>query len=52
MCATLGMFIIDVFEFADEQMHVDDQIGGGGTYVSTAARQFLQPEQIGMIIDR
>lgn len=52
VCATLGMFIMDVFEFSDDKTQVDDQLGGGGMYFSIAARMFLQPEQIVMIIDR
>lgn len=28
------------------------QIGGGGTYVTIAARMWLSPSQLGMIVDR
>ena len=30
----------------------DMQIGGGGTYAAVAARMFLPPERVGMIVDR
>jgi len=54
---TFGMFIIDEFDFADEQgkptgQTVPPQIGGGGTYATIGARIWLPPDTLGMIIDR
>ncbi|KAK7060309.1 hypothetical protein VNI00_001074 [Paramarasmius palmivorus] len=54
---TLGMFIIDEFEYLDEHGNPTDkestfEIGGGGTYAAVGARIWLQPNHIGMIIDR
>ncbi|KAI3596680.1 host-pathogen interaction-related protein [Moniliophthora roreri] len=54
---TLGMFIIDDFEYLDEQgnptgKQSTSQIGGGGTYAAIGARIWLQPDQIGMVVDR
>ncbi|KAL0949572.1 hypothetical protein HGRIS_009621 [Hohenbuehelia grisea] len=54
---TLGMFIVDEFAFADEDGRptgkiAAPQIGGGGTYAAIGARIWLQPQQIGMIVDR
>ncbi|EEB90010.1 hypothetical protein MPER_11842, partial [Moniliophthora perniciosa FA553] len=47
---TLGMFIIDEFEYLDEQGNPTGkqstfQIGGGGTYAAIGARIWLQPDQ-------
>ncbi|OCH94244.1 Ribokinase-like protein [Obba rivulosa] len=54
---TLGMFIIDEFEYQDEHGNptgqtLPSQIGGGGTYASVGARIWLPAEKIGMIVDR
>ncbi|OAX40659.1 Ribokinase-like protein [Rhizopogon vinicolor AM-OR11-026] len=50
---TFGMFIIDEFDFADEQGKPTGQtIGGGGTYATIGARIWLPPDTLGMIIDR
>ncbi|KAF7331930.1 PfkB domain-containing protein [Mycena kentingensis (nom. inval.)] len=55
--ATLGMFIIDEFEFFNEDgqpiphSSVPSQIGGGGTYAVIGARIWLS-DGIGMLIDR
>jgi len=54
---TLGMFIIDEFEYQDEHGHptgrkLPSQIGGGGTYASIGARIWLPADKIGMIVDR
>ncbi|KZT12947.1 Ribokinase-like protein [Laetiporus sulphureus 93-53] len=54
---TLGMFIIDDFEFNDEDNKptgriLPPQIGGGGTYASIGARIWLPAEKVGMIVDR
>ncbi|KAK0570054.1 hypothetical protein OC861_000361 [Tilletia horrida] len=57
--ATLGMFIIDEFQFidpvtgADEGDHgLGDQVGGGGTYFTIGARVWLPSSQLSMVIDR
>lgn len=57
--ATLGMFIIDTFQFQDEATGKDlgdrglgEQIGGGGTYFAVGARIWMAAEQILMTIDR
>ncbi|KAF7301436.1 PfkB domain-containing protein [Mycena indigotica] len=57
MFATLGMFIVDEFAFADKSgnpisKNVPPQIGGGGTYAAIGARIWLPPTRVGMIIDR
>ncbi|KAF8341211.1 Ribokinase-like protein [Cantharellus anzutake] len=55
---TLGMFIIDIFRYVDnegndiDQSQTDNQIGGGGTYCVVGARIWLPPPKIGMIVDR
>lgn len=54
---TLGMFIIDEFEFRDEDGKptgkvAKSQIGGGGTYAAIGARTWLPPNKIGMVVDR
>ncbi|KAG7097280.1 hypothetical protein E1B28_004645 [Marasmius oreades] len=54
---TLGMFIIDQFEFLDEEGNATErpsksEIGGGGTYAVVGARVWLPPGQVGMIVDR
>ncbi|EMD41032.1 hypothetical protein CERSUDRAFT_111603 [Gelatoporia subvermispora B] len=54
---TLGMFIIDTFEYQDEDGNpigrsLPSQIGGGGTYASIGARIWLPAEKVGMIVDR
>ncbi|TFK43159.1 Ribokinase-like protein [Crucibulum laeve] len=54
---TLGMFIIDEFEFMDSDGHptgrvLAPQIGGGGTYAAVGARIWLPSNKIGMVIDR
>ncbi|KAF8524731.1 Ribokinase-like protein [Gautieria morchelliformis] len=55
---TLGMFIIDEFEFRDlhgkplESQTRPPQIGGGGTYAAIGARIFLEASQIGMVVDK
>lgn len=53
---TLGMFIIDEFEFRDEDgkptgKAANSQIGGGGTYAVLGARMWLPPDKIGMVVD-
>ncbi|TFK27074.1 Ribokinase-like protein [Coprinopsis marcescibilis] len=55
--ATIGMFIVDEFSFADENGEptaqvVPPQIGGGGTYAAIGARIWLPPDEIKMIIDK
>ncbi|OSX60360.1 hypothetical protein POSPLADRAFT_1147632 [Postia placenta MAD-698-R-SB12] len=54
---SLGMFIIDDFQFHDENdkptgRTLPPQIGGGGTYATVGARIWLPAEKVGMIIDR
>ncbi|KAF9263629.1 Ribokinase-like protein [Marasmius fiardii PR-910] len=64
---TLGMFIIDQFEFLDEEGNPTErpsknEIGGGGTYAVVGARAWLDspcsfglrlpPDKLGMIVDR
>jgi len=54
---SLGMFIVDEFEYRDARGELTGQskapqIGGGGTYAAIGARIWLQPNRIGMIIDR
>lgn len=54
---TLGMFIIDSFDFRDEEGNItgrtqEEAIGGGGTYCVVGARIWLSSTDIGMIIDR
>ncbi|UZJ52116.1 hypothetical protein CBS101457_001436 [Exobasidium rhododendri] len=56
---TLGMFIIDEFQFEDEVTgdNLGDQgmgshIGGGGTYFAIGARMWLPPSEVLMTIDR
>lgn len=57
--ATMGMFIIDEFQFLDPTTNQDlgnrglqDQIGGGGCYFAIGARVFLPPSHLQMVIDR
>ncbi|KAJ1026133.1 hypothetical protein NDA18_003792 [Ustilago nuda] len=57
--ATMGMFIIDTFQFIHHQTGKDlgnkglpDQIGGGGCYFAIGARPFLLSWSIQMIVDR
>ncbi|CDR88503.1 related to MAK32 protein [Sporisorium scitamineum] len=57
--ASMGMFIIDTFQFLDPitgqdfgTKGLEDQIGGGGCYFSIGARVWLPPSDIQMIIDR
>ncbi|KAE8265840.1 hypothetical protein A4X09_0g6506 [Tilletia walkeri] len=57
--ATLGMFIIDVFQFTnpttgeDEGDHgLGDHIGGGGTYFTVGARVWVPSSDLCMVIDR
>lgn len=57
--ASMGMFIIDTFQFLDPTSGQDlgnkglpDQIGGGGCYFAIGARVFLHPAEIQMVIDR
>ena len=57
--ASMGMFIIDTFQFLDPTTGKDlgnkglaDQIGGGGCYFAVGARVWLPPSHIQMIIDR
>ncbi|KAF7776378.1 hypothetical protein Agabi119p4_4771 [Agaricus bisporus var. burnettii] len=54
---TLGLFIVDEFEFKDENGEptgktLKSQIGGGGTYAVIGARMWLPPGRIGMIVDK
>ncbi|KDQ09966.1 hypothetical protein BOTBODRAFT_36590 [Botryobasidium botryosum FD-172 SS1] len=54
---TLGMFIIDTFEFRNDDGELSgktiaEQIGGGGTYCAIGARVWLPPDRVGMIVDR
>ncbi|KAI5120918.1 hypothetical protein M0805_002898 [Coniferiporia weirii] len=54
---TLGMFIIDEFEYLDDEGNetgktLDAQIGGGGTYATLGARIWLPQNKVGMIVDR
>ncbi|CED83075.1 Carbohydrate kinase PfkB [Phaffia rhodozyma] len=55
---TLGMFIIDEFEYRDsngkliEHTLDEGQIGGGGTYAIVGSRLFLPPQSLGMIVDK
>ncbi|SPO26480.1 related to MAK32 protein [Ustilago trichophora] len=57
--ATMGMFIIDTFQYLDPLTGADlgnkglsDQIGGGGCYFAIGARPFLPPSELCMIVDR
>lgn len=57
--STMGMFIIDTFQFIDPTSGrdlgckgLDDQIGGGGCYFAIGARVWLPPSDLQMIIDR
>ncbi|SPO26760.1 related to MAK32 protein [Ustilago trichophora] len=57
--ATMGMFIIDTFQYLDPPTGADlgnkglsDQIGGGGCYFAIGARPFLPPSELCMIVDR
>ncbi|CAD6907521.1 unnamed protein product [Tilletia caries] len=57
--ATLGMFIIDQFQFFDPDTAEDegdhglgDHIGGGGTYFTVGARVWLPPSDLSMVVDR
>ncbi|PVG01049.1 Ribokinase-like protein [Serendipita vermifera] len=54
---TLGMFILDRFEYLDEHgnptgREAEEQIGGGGTYAAIGARIFLSDNQISMLVDK
>ncbi|KZW04333.1 Ribokinase-like protein [Exidia glandulosa HHB12029] len=54
---SLGLFIIDSFEFLDEEgkptgVTREPQIGGGGIYAAVGARIWLSPRNIGNIVDR
>ncbi|KAG9002825.1 hypothetical protein FRB94_003628 [Tulasnella sp. JGI-2019a] len=54
---TLGMFIIDQFEFRDASGQLTgrtqpEAIGGGGTYSVIGARIWLPATDLGMIVDR
>ncbi|KAF9646979.1 Ribokinase-like protein [Thelephora ganbajun] len=54
---SLGMFIVDQFLFEGEDGNqtgrsLDPQIGGGGTYATIGARIWLDPTDIGMVVDR
>ncbi|KAK1228911.1 hypothetical protein PQX77_008069 [Marasmius sp. AFHP31] len=54
---TLGMFIIDQFEYLDDDGNETgrpskSEIGGGGTYAAIGARIWFPPEEVGMIVDR
>ncbi|PWZ00266.1 Ribokinase-like protein [Testicularia cyperi] len=56
---TMGMFIIDTFQYFNEETGedlgnkgLDDQIGGGGCYFAIGARMWLPPYAVQMIIDR
>ncbi|KAK0526126.1 hypothetical protein OC842_005285 [Tilletia horrida] len=56
--ATLGMFIIDEFQFIDPTTDEDegdhglgDNVGGGGTYWTIGARMWLPPSDLSMVID-
>ncbi|PWN51756.1 hypothetical protein IE53DRAFT_409938 [Violaceomyces palustris] len=58
LVASLGMFIIDVFQYIDPLTGEDlgdrgrgEQIGGGGCYFAIGARMWLPPSSIQMIID-
>jgi len=35
-----------------QRLMLNSQIGGGGTYVTIAARMWLQAAEVGMIVDR
>ncbi|CAH7667702.1 Ribokinase-like protein [Phakopsora pachyrhizi] len=58
--ATLGMFILDRFEYTEDYLKTrkplsqpgEWYIGGGGTYAAVGARVWLKPEQITMIIHK
>jgi len=57
--ATLGMFIIDQFQFynpdngEDEGNHgLGDHVGGGGTYFIIGARVWLPSSDLSMVIDK
>jgi len=54
---SLGMFIVDEFLFEDEDGNptgrsLDPQIGGGGTYAAIGARIWLDPTDVGIVVDR
>lgn len=56
---TLGMFIIDTFQYIDAFTGADqgdggrgERIGGGGTYATVGARAWLRPEELLMVVDR
>ncbi|WVQ72340.1 hypothetical protein IAR50_001891 [Cryptococcus sp. DSM 104548] len=54
--ATLGMFIIDHFKVTDQHGNLvpadDEAIGGGGIFAMVAARQFLPPSHVGLLVDK
>jgi len=55
--STLGMFILDRFEYLDEQgqptgRETTEQIGGGGTYAAVGCRMWLAADRICMTVDR
>ncbi|OAV95061.1 hypothetical protein PTTG_05200 [Puccinia triticina 1-1 BBBD Race 1] len=58
--ATLGMFILDSFEYASDYCATQKPsldpgewyIGGGGTYATIGARMWLAPDRITMVIHK
>ncbi|KAF8917788.1 Ribokinase-like protein [Mucidula mucida] len=53
---TLGMFIIDEFSFLDEDGNSTGKMlspqESGGTYAAIGARIWLEPDEVGMVVDR
>lgn len=55
--ATLGLFILDTFEWHDSTTgeitsKSTEVIGGAGTYVCVAARMWLAAHEVGIVVDR
>ncbi|KAM0750778.1 Ribokinase-like protein [Meredithblackwellia eburnea MCA 4105] len=54
--ASLGLFILDTFEFRNEGKETikreESVVGGGGTYAIVGARMWLPPTKIGIVVDR
>ncbi|GAA5833361.1 hypothetical protein JCM9279_001503 [Rhodotorula babjevae] len=59
-CATLGLFILDRFEWrtlgddgtVQSTKCEDDIVGGGGTYAILGARMWLPAPRVGIVVDR
>ncbi|GAA5862695.1 hypothetical protein JCM8547_003515 [Rhodosporidiobolus lusitaniae] len=59
-CASLGLFILDTFEWRSQgengalttTKRSESVIGGGGTYAMIGARIWLPPTRVGILVDR